>query len=103
MKPKEISISLYLVLMRSCLEYMDSFALAPHQLKSDLKPKNILCRATKMVRIRENMTYKMMLGELELFILVKMCIGGDKTRILTTSSYKDVEPQFWQYSKGESP
>lgn len=84
MRPKEISISLYLVLMRSCLEYMASFALAPHQLKSDLKPENILCRATKMFRIPENMTYKMMLWELELFSLVKMWLGGDKTQILTT-------------------
>lgn len=84
MRPKEISVSLYLVLMRSRLECMASFALAPHQLKRDLTPKNFLCRATKMVRIPENTTYKMMLGELELFSLVKVWIGGDKTQILTT-------------------
>lgn len=37
-----------------------------------------------MVRIPENMTYKMMLGELELFSLVKMWMRGDRTQILTT-------------------
>lgn len=37
-----------------------------------------------MVRIPENMTYKMMLGELEPFSLVKMWMRGDRTQILTT-------------------
>lgn len=58
--------------MRSHLEYMDSSAFTPPQLKSDLIPKKALCRATRMVRIPENVIYKVMLGELELFTLVKM-------------------------------
>lgn len=70
--------------MRSRLEHAASSAFTPPQLKSDLKPKNVLCRATKVVRITENTIYKMMLMELELFSLVKMWMRGDRTQILTT-------------------